>query len=74
VAYRFDHQWKQERGRLAALEAVFDPHSQRRHDIVSDPLEREELDLIHSRAVLGHLPERDAGEGAQGRGIARLGP
>jgi len=31
----------------------------RRHDIVSDPLESGRYDLIHSRAVLDHLPERD---------------
>src|SRR5262245_31886121 len=28
------------------------------HDIVSDPLDGE-FDLIHARAVLGHLPERE---------------
>lgn len=32
----------------------------REHDIVSDPLEIESFDLIHTRAVLDHLPERDA--------------
>jgi len=31
----------------------------RKHSIVSDPLEHEHYDLIHSRAVLDHLPERD---------------
>ena len=118
MAYEFDHQWKQERDRLAALESVFDPYSQRgirsvqpqpgwncleigagggsmaewmcglvgdngrvvatdletkflgaidspalevrRHNVATDPLQREEFDLIHSRAVLAHLPERDA--------------
>jgi trans-aconitate methyltransferase len=117
VAYQFDHQWKQERARLAALEAVFDPYSRRciegtgslagrrclevgagggsmaewlcsnvgpeglvvatdletkflaaidstnleirEHDIVADPLESEAFDLVHSRAVLAHLPQRD---------------
>lgn len=32
----------------------------RRHDVVADPLESSAFDLIHSRAVLDHLPERDA--------------
>ena len=117
MAYQFDHQWEHERARLAALEAVFDPHSRgailatepkqgwrclevgagggsiaewlcsvvgpegavvatdletkfiaaiesptlevREHNIVTDPLERGAFDLIHSRAVLIHLPERD---------------
>lgn len=117
MAYRFDHQWEQERARLAALEDVFDPYSRRailgtepqpgwrclevgagggsvaewlcsvvgpdgavvatdletkfvaaieasnlevrEHDIVTDPLEGGAFDLVHSRAVLGHLPERD---------------
>jgi SAM-dependent methyltransferase len=31
----------------------------RRHNIVSDPLEKHTFDLIHVRAVLAHLPERD---------------
>ena len=118
MAYQFDHQWEQERTRLGALEAVFDPCSRRcieaidpkpgwrclevgagggsmaewlcsavapegrvvatdletkfvsaidapnlevrQHDIVSDPLEVDAFDLIHSRAVLDHLPERDS--------------
>lgn len=118
MAYQFDHQWEQERARLAALETVFDPCSQRciqavqpeagwrclevgagggslaewlcsvvgpdgivvatdvetkfvsavdapnlevrEHNIVSDPLEVESFDLVHARAVLDHLPERDA--------------
>lgn len=30
-----------------------------RHDIVSDPLPRERFDLIHTRLVLLHLPERE---------------
>lgn len=117
MAYQFDHQWEQERARLGALEAVFDPCSRRcieavqpregwrclevgagggsvaewlcsvvgsegtvvatdletqfvsaidapnlevrEHDIVSDPLEVEAFDLVHTRAVLDHLPERD---------------
>ena len=117
MAYQFDHQWEQERARLGALEAVFDPGSQRciratdpqpgwrclevgagggsmaewlcslvgpngsvvatdlepkfvsavdapnlevrEHNIVSDPLEADSFDLIHTRAVLDHLPERD---------------
>ena len=118
MAYQFDHDWDQERARLGALEAVFDPCSQRciralepipgwrclevgagggsmaewlcsvvgpegvvvatdletkflsaieapnleirEHNIVSDPLEIESFDLIHTRAVLDHLPEREA--------------
>jgi SAM-dependent methyltransferase len=32
----------------------------RRHDIVSDDLETGAFDLIHSRLVLEHIPERDA--------------
>jgi SAM-dependent methyltransferase len=117
MAYRFDHQWKQERARLAALEAVFDPYSRRailatepeqgwhclevgagggsvaewlcsvvgvdgavvatdletkfvaaidapnlevrKHDIIRDPLEEDAFDLVHTRAVLSHLPERE---------------
>lgn len=31
----------------------------RRHDIVDDPLEEREFDLIHSRLVLSHLPLRE---------------
>ncbi|MEZ4417189.1 MAG: methyltransferase [Gemmatimonadota bacterium] len=30
------------------------------HDVVTDPLEEEGYDLIHVRAVLAHLPQRDA--------------
>jgi hypothetical protein len=30
------------------------------HDITIDPLEIASFDLIHSRAVLGHLPSQDA--------------
>jgi hypothetical protein len=30
------------------------------HDITIDPLEIASFDLIHSRAVLGHLPSKDA--------------
>lgn len=32
----------------------------RRHDVVRDPLEVGEFDLVHARLVLEHLPERDA--------------
>lgn len=118
MAYRFDHQWEEERARLAAIERVFDSYSRsailgtepqpgwhclevgagggsvaewlcslvgpdgavvatdvetkfvaaieasnlevREHDIVRDPLEEGAFDLVHSRAVLIHLPERDA--------------
>lgn len=118
MTYQFDHQWEQERARLAALEAAFDPWSRRsilatdpqpgwrclevgagggstaawlcavvapggevvatdletkfldaleapnlevrKHNIVTDPLESGAFDLVHSRAVLDHLPERDA--------------
>jgi SAM-dependent methyltransferase len=31
----------------------------RRHNIVKDPLESRAFDLVHCRAVLEHLPERD---------------
>ena len=31
----------------------------RKHNVVFDPLEANRYDLIHSRAVLDHLPERD---------------
>jgi len=31
----------------------------RRHDIVRDPLEGEAFDLVHSRDVLEHIPERE---------------
>jgi SAM-dependent methyltransferase len=31
----------------------------RRHDVVTDPLPQAAFDLIHARAVLIHLPERD---------------
>lgn len=31
----------------------------RRHDIVNDPLEQDAFDLVHSRYVLEHLPERE---------------
>lgn len=117
MTYQFDHQWHQERARLAALEAAFDPWSKRAilttnpqagwrclevgggggsiaewlcevvgpagevvatdvetkflegieadnlrvrtHDITRDPLEESAFDLIHIRAVLAHLPQRD---------------
>ena len=32
----------------------------RRHDVVQDPLEVGQFDLVHARLVLEHLPERDA--------------
>lgn len=32
----------------------------RRHDVVADPLDDAEFDLIHVRLVLMHLPQRDA--------------
>jgi 2-polyprenyl-3-methyl-5-hydroxy-6-metoxy-1,4-benzoquinol methylase len=117
MPYQFDHQWHEERARLAALESAFDPWSKRSilatdpqpgwrcleigggggsiaewlcevvgpqgevvatdvetkfleaieadnllvqtHDIARDPLEQEAFDLIHIRAVLAHLPQRD---------------
>src|SRR5918911_3842606 len=31
----------------------------RRHDVVHDPLETDAYDLVHARALLEHLPERD---------------
>ncbi|MGP0088723.1 MAG: class I SAM-dependent methyltransferase [Xanthobacteraceae bacterium] len=31
----------------------------RRHDIVADPLNEHEFDLVHARLVLEHIPERD---------------
>jgi SAM-dependent methyltransferase len=43
------------------LEAIEASNLQvRRHDVVTDPLEEGQYDLIHSRAVLEHLPDRDA--------------
>ena len=30
-----------------------------RHDVVSDPLEREAFDLVHARDLLVHVPQRD---------------
>jgi SAM-dependent methyltransferase len=43
------------------LEAIGAPNLEvRQHDIVNDPLEEGGFDLVHSRAVLDHLPERDA--------------
>lgn len=42
---------------LAAIES---PNLEvREHNIVTDPLEHGAFDLVHSRAVLSHLPERD---------------
>jgi SAM-dependent methyltransferase len=32
----------------------------RRHDVVADPLEEAAFELIHTRLVLSHLPDRDA--------------
>lgn len=32
----------------------------RRHDIAADPLEEREFDLVHARALLQHVPGRDA--------------
>jgi SAM-dependent methyltransferase len=32
----------------------------RRHDLVADPLPREAFDLVHTRAVLAHIPERQS--------------
>jgi SAM-dependent methyltransferase len=31
----------------------------RRHDVASDPLEEASFDLVHARAVLEHLPDRE---------------
>lgn len=31
-----------------------------RHDVTRDPLERNAFDLVHARAVVEHLPDRDA--------------
>jgi SAM-dependent methyltransferase len=42
---------------LASIEA--ENLEVRTHDIVSDPLEEGCYDLVHARAVLEHLPERD---------------
>ena len=42
------------------LEVIEAPNLEvRRHDVISDPLEEDCYDLIHTRAVLDHLPERD---------------
>ena len=43
----------------------------RQHNILSDPLEESHYDLIHARAVLDHLPERDS---ALQRLVAALRP
>ena len=117
MAYKFDHEWRRERERLATIEEAYDPWTirtieatapeqgwrclevgggggsiaewlcqrvgesghvvatdletkflaaieaanleVRTHNIVSDPLEENSYDLIHTRAVLEHLPERD---------------
>ena len=56
-----------DRGRVVAtdletrfLEAIKAPNLEvRRHDIVADPLEHAAFDLIHCRALLEHLPQRD---------------
>lgn len=43
------------------LKAIDAPNLRvRKHDIVRDSLGEESFDLVHSRAVLDHLPERDA--------------
>ena len=118
MAYKFDHEWRRERERLATIEEAYDPWTirtieatapeqgwrclevgggggsiaewlcqrvgesghvvatdletkflaaieaanleVRTHNIVSDPLEESCYDLIHARALLEHLPERDA--------------
>jgi SAM-dependent methyltransferase len=128
-AYVFDNSWEKERVRLAGLESVLDPGTQRhldavgvgggwtcleigggggsivqwicrrvgetgrvtatdldtrfldaldepnlealRHDITTDELPEQHFDLIHSRLVLEHLPERDA---VLGRIVAALKP
>lgn len=42
------------------LEAIDAPNLEvRRHDIVTDPIEADAFDLVHSRDVLEHIPERD---------------
>lgn len=42
------------------VEAIDAPNLEvRKHDIVTEDLERGEFDLVHSRAVLEHLPSRD---------------
>ena len=43
----------------------------RTHDIATDPLEEGAFDLIHTRAVLQHVPRRDV---ALGRMVAALAP
>jgi len=116
LAYKFDHEWRRERERLATIESAYDPWTirtieatgpeqgwrclevgggggsiaewlchrvgesgrvtatdletrflsgidaanleVRTHDIVSDPLEEGFYDLVHTRAVLEHIPER----------------
>jgi ubiquinone/menaquinone biosynthesis C-methylase UbiE len=43
------------------LDAVGSPNLEvRRHDIASDPLPEAAFDLVHTRLVLVHLPEREA--------------
>jgi SAM-dependent methyltransferase len=43
------------------LEPLAGPNLEvRRHDVVTDPLEPEAYDLVHTRLVLMHLPERKA--------------
>jgi trans-aconitate methyltransferase len=42
------------------LEAIDAPNLEvRKHDIVSEALEQDYYDLVHARAVLDHLPQRD---------------
>jgi SAM-dependent methyltransferase len=47
-------------GRFAARVAGQPNLHFRQHDIVQEPLEEEAFDLVHSRLVLEHLPEREA--------------
>jgi SAM-dependent methyltransferase len=42
------------------LEGLHERLEVRRHDIATDPLEESSFDLVHARAVLAHLPERDS--------------
>ncbi len=54
------------------LEVIDAPNLEvRQHNIISDPLEEGAFGLVHSRAVLDHLPERDA---VLGRLLAALRP
>ena len=54
------------------LETITLPNLEvRRHDIIRDPLPKEAFDLVHTRMVLIHLPERDE---VLGRMAAALKP